>query len=172
MSRVTSQARLFRLIKDAEFRKEIRVPELAAILERYPRRRGRRNLAAIVDPLTAASRPTRSPLEDRFVGFCARRGLPLPETNVDLTVGGRRYQADCLWRDARVIVELDGRDAHARELAFEDDRARDRALATAGWVPVRVTTAQLDFDGDRLENELRALRCTWRLGESRGIDHT
>jgi very-short-patch-repair endonuclease len=76
---------------------------------------------------------------------------------VRLRAGGRGRIVDCLWRKARLIVELDGRVAHVRELAFEDDRARDRALTAAGWRPIRITRAQLRGDPDGLEADLRAL---------------
>jgi hypothetical protein len=163
LSEMTSQRRLRRLIKDAEFRGLIRIPALNEILDLYPRRRGRGNLAAVLAPLRAQPGLTRSPLEDRFLDFCAARGLPLPETNVDLTVAGRRFELDCVWRDARLVVELDGRDAHARELAFEDDRARDRILIAAGWVPMRITSLQLANDSHEIEAAVRstmALRTT------------
>ena len=49
-------------------------------------------------------------------------------------------EADCVWRDARLIAELDGRAVHGTVAAFERDRARDRALNAAGW---RVVTHHL-----------------------------
>jgi hypothetical protein len=54
------------------------------------------------------------------------------------------------------VVELDGRSAHARELAFEDDRARDRATIAAGLRPMRITSAQLAGAPDELERDVRA----------------
>ena len=144
-----------RLIKDAEFRKLLTVSDLAEVLERHPRRRGRRALASLVEPLIADTLPTRSPLEDRFLAFCRHRRLPMPETNVRLVIGGRRYEPDCLWRESRLVVELDGRDAHIRELAFNEDRARDRAFIAAGFIPMRVTSEQLDHDRDALETDIR-----------------
>ena len=166
----TPPPRLRRLIKDAEFRGLVRIPELREILGRYPRRRGRGNLAAVVTPLLAQSGLTRSPLEDDFLDFCTSRGLPPPETNVRLAIGDRVYEVDCLWRQSRLIVELDGRDAHLRELAFEDDRARDRALIAAGWAPMRVTSGHLRFGADALEGEIR--RTLDRRGDPRRITHT
>ena len=144
-----------RLIKNAEFAKLLTIPDLVAVLDRHPRRRGRRALAAIVEPLVIDDRPTRSELEDRFLAFCRRRCLPLPETNVRLMINGRRFEADCIWPGSRLVVELDGRDGHARELAFSSDRAKDRALIAAGWVPLRIPWGQLAHDGDELEADLR-----------------
>ncbi len=144
-----------RRLKDAEFAGSLSVDDLIDVLERHPTRPGRRALAAITTSLVDDRRRTRSPLEDRFLTFCRRRGLPLPETNVALWIGGTRYEPDCLWREARLIVELDGRDAHARELAFASDRARDRALIGAGWVPMRVTSSDLNHDAVALEADIR-----------------
>jgi len=109
---------------------------------------------------------TRSDLEDDFLEFCSRRGLPLPETNVTMTVRGVRVEPDCLWRAERVILELDGYQGHGGKTAFEAERARDRVLAAAGWLPTRATWAQVHFDGDALESELRDLLTARRL--SRG----
>jgi very-short-patch-repair endonuclease len=100
---------------------------------------------------------TRSELEDDFVRFTRRHSLPLPELNVDMKIRGRRIEVDCLWRDQRVIVELDGRDAHDSTPAFEADRARDTALTAALWRVVRVTSARMRLDGQALAAELRAL---------------
>jgi very-short-patch-repair endonuclease len=157
---------LRRLVKQAEFLDLTTVDALVEILARYPRRRGRRALARLVGGLVLSDRRTRSELEDRFLEFCASRGLPLPETNVELPVQGGRMEVDCLWREARLVVELDGRRAHATALAFEDDRARDRALVAAGFSPVRVTWNQLHREPDTLESEIRAA-----LGHRRGITH-
>lgn len=52
---------------------------------------------------------------------------------------GRTYEIDCLWPQQRVAVELDGRAAHARTLAFEEDRRKDTALNSIGLRPLRFT---------------------------------
>lgn len=126
-----------------------------AVLERHPRRRGRTTLARVAAGYALTTGPTRSPIEDDFIAFCVARDIPLPETNVPIRVGGRKHIVDALWREARIAVELDGRSAHDRHLAFEDDRARDRSLTAAAWRPARVTPAQISFGADELERDLR-----------------
>jgi very-short-patch-repair endonuclease len=163
LSATTPERRLRRMIREAEFRQLATIADLAAILERHPRRRGRRLLAELVARSDLRAGRTRSDLEDDFLEFCARRGLPLPETNVQMTVRGVRVEPDCLWRAERVILELDGYEGHGGKAAFEADRARDRALAAAGWLPTRATWAQVHFDGDALESELRDLLAARRL---------
>jgi predicted transcriptional regulator of viral defense system len=147
---------LRRLVKQAEFERLTDTAALAAILERYPRRRGRGSLAGIVNSYIAAAGQTRSEFEDLFLEFIERRDLPRPETSAIIEVAGRTFEVDCAWRDARVIVELDGIKAHRTDGAFHEDRARDRALIAAGWLPMRVTWPQLRHDADTLEAEIRA----------------
>ncbi len=145
------------LIKRAEFRNLLDPSEIVDMLARYPRRRGRRTLARIAAGYALTAGPTMSPIEDDMIEFCGARGIPLPETNAPIRAGGRVRRVDCVWREARLAVELDGRDAHQRALAFEDDRERDRALTAAGWRPIRVTSAQLRHGADALEADLRRL---------------
>ena len=53
-------------------------------------------------------------------------------------------EADCLWSDERVIIELDGGAEHGTDAAFQSDRARDRRLQALGWKVGRVTNEHLD----------------------------
>jgi uncharacterized protein DUF559 len=57
----------------------------------------------------------------------------------------------------RLIVELDGRESHDTDLAFEKDRERDRLLLAEGWRVVRVTWRQLRDDGPGVIADLRTL---------------
>jgi hypothetical protein len=72
--------------------------------------------------------------------------------------------ADCLWRSLGIVVELDGRAAHRRNLTFESDRLRDRRLGAIGMRPVRITWRQLEADPDALEADLSAIGVRDRLG--------
>jgi len=100
-----------------------------------------------------ADRPTKHELERRFRRFLRRHRLPLPETNVQLPFG----EADCVWRENRLTVELDGYDVHRSRSAFERDRARDREAALLGWRVVRITWRQLRDEPARLAADLRLL---------------
>ena len=171
LSAITGTPTLRRLVKRAEFLDQTDAESLAAMLARHPRRRGRRRLARLVEGYMLGVGKTRSEFEDRFLRFCARRSLPLPETNVVIAVRGMRPEVDCVWRDARLIVELDSRSAHEREAAFHADRARDRALMAAGWSPMRVTWGQLHLEGDAVEADIRAALDTPHRN-ARGITHT
>src|SRR5262249_48380407 len=85
---------------------------LSVLIDRYRGRRGVGTLREILDEGEIARRMTKSDLEDLFLAFIARFGLPRPETNVWMEVGGRMIEADCVWREARLIVELDSRTWH------------------------------------------------------------
>jgi very-short-patch-repair endonuclease len=130
---------------------------LEELLERHPGRRGATTLKACLGRLDRGPRGrTRSRLEARFAALLARTDLPSPDLNALLDLGGFKIQADCLWRDPRVIVELDGGKAHGTRAAFEADRERDRRLQVSGWRVIRVTWRQLD-DPDTLLRDLSRL---------------
>ena len=113
---------------------------------------------------------TRSDLEEEFLRFLRKHSLPMPELNVELQIASNRIEADCVWPEQRLIVELDGRDAHDSTPAFESDRARDLALAAAGWRTGRVTSRRMRHDGPALAAELRAL--TSRAAQTPGSTAT
>ena len=146
--------RLARAIDRAEALRLTSPTFLSALIERYPGRRGIAKLREIVDEGQVGLRITKSDLEDLFLVFADRYGLPRPETNVWMELGGRMIEADCLWRDARLIVELDSRGFHDTTQAFEADRARDRAAVAGGWRVVRVTYRQLTREHAALAADL------------------
>jgi very-short-patch-repair endonuclease len=63
----------------------------------------------------------------------------MPEVNA--RVGN--YTADFLWREQRVIVELDGYDYHRGRAAFERDHERDAEHQRMGYLVIRITGRQL-----------------------------
>jgi hypothetical protein len=79
------------------------------------------------------------------------------EVSAWLHVRGRSFECDFLWRDTRLIAELDGRAWHDTALAFERDRARDRRLAARGWRVIRLTWRQLQRDATALAAGLRTV---------------
>jgi very-short-patch-repair endonuclease len=86
---------------------------------------------------------TKNDFEELFVSLLDSHALPRPRFNADISVGGRFFSVDCLWRRERLIVELDGQAVHGTRQAFEADRERDRLLLAAGWRVIRVTWRQL-----------------------------
>jgi very-short-patch-repair endonuclease len=130
--------RVLRALREADFLRLLDLDALSAAVERA---HGRKRLGVLREAV-AAHRPgeiVRSELEHRFLELVRAAGLPTPETNVKITARGRTYEIDCLWREQRVAVELDGRAAHARITAFEPDRRKDAALNAFGLRPLRFT---------------------------------
>jgi hypothetical protein len=144
-------------IREAEYLHRFRLAALERLLERHPGRRGATAVNACLRRLGRGPRGgTRSELETRFAALLAGTGLPPPALNALLELDGLKIQADCLWRNQKIVAELDGHMAHGTRVAFEADRERDRRLQAAGWRVVRVTWRQLDGP-DALLRDLRRL---------------
>ncbi len=149
--------RLEAAMREAEYRRLWDRLSLPALLARHPGRRGNAKLRLCLDRLGRTTGFTRSDLEELFLSFLDRFGLPRPHLNVRLEVQGQWIEVDCLWREERLIVELDGRAAHETDAAFEIDRGRDRRLQAKGWRVVRVTWRQLHDEPERIAADLRSL---------------
>jgi very-short-patch-repair endonuclease len=133
---------------------------LPDLLERYPRHRGSKAIRACLANRAETPGRTRSWLEERFLPFLREHGLPLPQLNAWLEVGGRWYQVDCLWTRQRVVVELDGFAAHGTRIAFREDRARDRRLRVAGYGVTRIAPEQLVDEPNAIARDLHVLLAT------------
>lgn len=151
-----SRARLKSTIDVAENRQLAGGPSLPDFLRRYPRRPGSAAVGRILGEGRVGFDATREEFELRFAEFIDRFRLPKPEVNGLVTVGGRTFEVDCVWRAARLVVELDSRKHHMDAAAFEGDRERDRLLVAAGWKAIRVTWRQLHDQPQRLAQDIRA----------------
>jgi very-short-patch-repair endonuclease len=94
--------------------------------------------------LNYAPAPTRSELERRFLRLCRRHRITTPETNALI----HGYLVDFVWRDRRLIVEVDGYRYHRAPTRFERDRERDVELAMKGWRTLRFTWRQVMTRGE------------------------
>lgn len=130
----------------------MRIDQLAELLGRSNGHPGAGRLRPFVEE---AKGMTRSELERAFLAFVKRFGLPQPETNTNV-VG---YDVDALFREQRVIVELDGYDWHRSRTKFESDRDRDANTLVAGFRTVRITDIRMSStpvaEADRLWRILR-----------------
>jgi very-short-patch-repair endonuclease len=104
--------------------------------KRYPQHRG---TAALRKALRTDPALTRSEAERRFLELIRAARLPEPEANTQL----QGYEVDFLWREAALIVEVDGYAFHSSRSSFERDRGRDATLAGGGWRVVRFTWWQI-----------------------------
>ena len=115
--------------------------DLTAMHRFMTRSQGRPGMRALREALEIYRQPvfTRSELERRFLDLCDSEALPRPAVN--FFVEGK--EADMVWLDERLVVELDGRETHRTHAAFEDDRVRDATLQLAGYRVLRVTDRRL-----------------------------
>jgi very-short-patch-repair endonuclease len=158
---VLDERRLARAIEQAELARAFDLTAVERALARVPGRAGRHRLRRALSAYRPEPRFTRSEAERRFVELCRRHGLPAPAMNT--WVSG--HEVDAYWADCALGVEIDGA-AHRTHAAFQRDRARDRALAVEDIQVIRLTWADLD-DGERLADELRAVRQGRRRARSR-----
>jgi very-short-patch-repair endonuclease len=144
-------------VRQAEFLRVFDLAEVSRLLERYPKRRGTARLRRVIQSYVDSEGRTRSEMEERFRSLVLDANLPAPELNGTVALGAVTIEADAVWHDARLIVELDGRQAHATRHAFEADRERDRLAALGGWIVIRVTWRQLNERPKRIIADIRHL---------------
>jgi very-short-patch-repair endonuclease len=106
-------------------------------------------------PIGDAFKPdrTRTDLEGLFLLLVHRHRLPQPEVNVRVD----RFLVDFLWRDERLVVEVDGWESHRMRSAFEEDRARDARLNVLGYTVLRFTWRQVEDDPRHVARTVRAV---------------
>lgn len=124
-----------------------------AVLNRNPRRKGSKQLRAVIASVIPATRRSRSDLEVAFLALCADYGLPEPVTNG--TVLG--IEVDFHWPGTNLIVELDSYEYHRTPQEFENDRRRDAHLKRHGYEVLRIPDAWLDSDPAGVADTVRAL---------------
>jgi very-short-patch-repair endonuclease/predicted transcriptional regulator of viral defense system len=153
LAKTLDQHRLHRAIDRAEQHRLTGHHPLDELLTRYPKAPGAAKLRAITEQGSIGDTVTRSELEDRFLQFLDAHGLPRPEMNQRI----KEIEGDCVWREHRLMVELDGRATHQTTAAFERDRERDRLLQSHGWRVIRLTWRQLHKDTARVKSDLSRL---------------
>ena len=146
LGQVLGDQALERAFREAERLRLTDANSVADLLGRYPGRRGCAAVRRLTGMKELYAGVTRSELEEWFRLYLRDHDLPQPEWNVRIDVADATLEVDCLWRDQRVVVELDGYGYHAHRAAFERDRVRDRLLQLAGFTPIRVTWKVLRDD--------------------------
>jgi very-short-patch-repair endonuclease len=151
---VSDLRELERAWHEAEVRELRDRVSLPMLLERYPGRRGARNVRALL----GSEQPvgiTRNDFEEAFLALVKTYGLLRPRMNGDLAIRGRFFEIDALWEKERVAVELDSRSVHGTKKRFESDRQRDRILVAEGWRMMRITWRQLQEEPEEIAADLR-----------------
>ncbi|HVD87190.1 MAG TPA: type IV toxin-antitoxin system AbiEi family antitoxin domain-containing protein [Solirubrobacterales bacterium] len=154
LAAVLDQRELERVLHEAEVRGLRDRLSLPMLLERYPGRRGTRNLRALLGSKQPVG-TTRNDFEEAFLAIVDAHGLPRPRMNATVAFRGRFYEIDALWERERVAVELDSRSVHGTPRNFESDRQRDRILLAEGWRTPRVTWRQLRDEPEAIVADLR-----------------
>jgi very-short-patch-repair endonuclease len=153
LAAVVEMRELERAFHEAEAREVTDRVSLPMLLERYPGRRGAKNLRALLEAPEPVG-TTRNDFEEAFVALVDRYGLRRPRMNSPLAVRGRFFEIDALWEPERVAVELDSRSIHGTHKRFESDRLRDRVLDAEGWRTMRITWRQLQDEPAAIAEDL------------------
>lgn len=133
----------------AEFERLLARRELEAVLRSG--RPGTVALRAAVDAHLPALARCANELERDFVLLCERCRLPIPEPNERIS----RFRPDMLWPQARLIVELDGSDAHSTPAQLGADARRQDELERRGFTVLRFPAAEVRGQPERIAVELR-----------------
>ena len=145
-------ARVARLVDDSLSRRLVDDRALAITAFELCRkgRPGSKLYRALVDERGSGYVAPASELEAMFRRLLRQAGLPMPEFEVNL--GGERWigRVDAVFRQARLVVELDSRRHHSSLLDQEADAIRDAELVRAGWRVIRIRY-------DRLVNDPHAV---------------
>jgi predicted transcriptional regulator of viral defense system len=157
LAAVLTPTQLERAINEAESRRLGDPLPLAALVARYPRRRGVPAIRRLLDAQQVGRHITRSELEIQFLAVLDAHGIPRPQTNARVHLRETSPEIDCLWPAHKVTVELDSYDNHTTRAAFERDRARDRALQAAGYRVLRITWRQLHDEPHGIARQLEPL---------------
>ena len=119
--------------------------DLKLVLERHRGRRGAARLGEVLaDDTTMAI--SRSRAEKALLRLVKDAGLPMPDTNVKFG----RFEADFVWREQKVIVELDSATYHSGPGVFQRDREKGLVLRAAGYDVLRPTRAHVVYQGPRV----------------------
>ncbi len=115
--------------------------DLETVLARHRGRRGVGRLAELLGDESAMA-ISRSRAEKAFLRLIRDAGLPMPETNVPFG----RFEADYLWREQRLAVELDTVTYHSGPGVFQRDREKALVFRDAGVDLLRFTRAHVVYE--------------------------
>jgi hypothetical protein len=141
---------LKRRVNEARRAEILTLADIADVVERFPHHPGARRLRPLLE---IKGGPTRSEWEDEFPAFCKKYDLPEPVLST--WVAG--HEADALWPDQKIVIELDSWEFHRGREAFETDREKDLDRQLAGYAPVRITWERIKYRSAREAGRLREL---------------
>lgn len=140
----------YRTVADGQY--SLRVDKIREAPARAPFRRGAPLVTRLIE---ADDAHTKSEFERRFLRFVAAHDLPRP-SGLNVKVAGQ--QADCVYEQQKLVVELDGRAFHRRRSQMRADRLRDTKYQLAGYRVLRLMWDDLHpAEGPQHAANLRAL---------------
>jgi very-short-patch-repair endonuclease len=142
-----------RLVERAQDLRRFDPNRIEIVLERNPRRPGCRPLLHLIALLKPDADGAKSYLERLFLTLIRKAGLPKPGVNVKIE--GR--ERDFVWRNQRLVIEVDGYAFHSSKQAIARDKKRDRELTAALWRPARFTYEEVAFEPAATASDLRDL---------------
>jgi Protein of unknown function (DUF559) len=140
--------RLRYALANADYRKVLDIPALQLIAGNG--RTGSTKLKNAIKRHEPKLAHTRSPLERLFLPLCERAGLPLPDVNVWI----EGVLVDAVWRDRKLVVELDGENNHSSWNQIQNDRSKELILRRAAFDVVRYGTRQLEEEAALVEADV------------------
>jgi very-short-patch-repair endonuclease len=141
------------IVNQGQALRRFRPRELEAVLRRNQGRRGVVRLAQALGDEDAMT-ITRSRAERAFLKLIRDARLPAPQTNQRLG----RYEPDFMWREQRLIVELDSYRYHGGPGGFHNDHEKDFVYRDAGFDVLRPTRSHVIYEPARvLVSVVRAL---------------
>jgi Protein of unknown function (DUF559) len=141
--------RLRYALANADYHKVLDIPALRVIAGTG--RKGSTNLKNAITRHEPKLAHTRSHLERLFLPLCERAGLPLPEVNVFI----EGVLVDAVWRERKLVVELDGEKNHSSWNQIQNDRSKELILRKASFDVVRYGTRQLEEEKALVEQDVR-----------------
>lgn len=150
-----NEAGLARAVHEAEVQRVLDVDAIAAVMTRLPRRRGVARLRRLLS--SSDSGISSEAFVNAFLRLCSRHGLPAPRISKHVHTRDRLAEADIVFPEHAVIVELDSERFHHTRRSFHSDRRRDTALAAEGWLTVRLTWSRITRESADVAAELRRI---------------
>jgi very-short-patch-repair endonuclease len=99
-----------------------------------------------IDPQAVLTQALRARLGDDAVLSEVRNLIP-----------GRRYRADIVIPDRRLVIEFDGFQYHRSKAAFQKDRERQNLFVAHGWRVLRFFNKQVRDDLDGVVGQILSL---------------
>lgn len=136
---------LARAVEQALIDELVSVATLRNILDDLGRRgrRGTGPLRRYLDRRALGDARAESQLEPLMARLCRDHGIGQVLFQSAIRLDGHIYRPDFQIPAARLVIEVDGLDAHASREALDDDLTRQNRFIRHGWVVLRYTVTHL-----------------------------